>query len=92
VNPRKVATIKAKIEKLLKVGFIYPVALIEWVSNPVSINKKQGNIQMCMNFWDLNKYCPKYNFPTYFNDQILDECEGSKIFSFMDGFWVITRS
>jgi hypothetical protein len=39
-----------------------------------------------MDFQDLNKACPKDNFPTPFIDQILDECAGSKFFSFMDGF------
>ena len=27
VNPHKVAVVKAEVEKLLKVGFIYPIAL-----------------------------------------------------------------
>ena len=40
VHPRKATTIKAEIEKLLKVGFIYPVPLTEWVSNVVLVNKK----------------------------------------------------
>ena len=40
VNPRKAPAIKAEIEKLLKDGFIYPVLLKEWVSNPISIDKK----------------------------------------------------
>jgi hypothetical protein len=40
-----------------------------------------------MDFRDLNKACPKDNFSTRFNDQILDECAGSEIFSFMDGFF-----
>ena len=31
VHPRKAVAIKAEIEKLLKVGFIYPVPLMEWV-------------------------------------------------------------
>jgi hypothetical protein len=39
-----------------------------------------------MDFRDLNKACPKENFPTPFIDQIIDECVGSEIFSFMDGF------
>jgi hypothetical protein len=37
---RKATTIKAEVEKLLKVGFIYPVQLTQWVSNPVPVNKK----------------------------------------------------
>jgi hypothetical protein len=40
VNPKKATTIKVEVEKLLKVGFIYPVHLTQWVSNPVLVNKK----------------------------------------------------
>ena len=40
MNPRKAPTIKAEIEKLLKAGFIYPVPLMEWVSNPILVDKK----------------------------------------------------
>ena len=87
MNPRKAPTIKAEIEKLLKAGFIYPVPLTEWVSNLVPIDKKQGVICICTNFYDLNHAYPKDNFPTPFNDQILDECVGSEVFSFMDGFF-----
>ena len=39
-NPRKAAVIKAEIEKLLNVSFIYPVPLTEWVSNPIPFDKK----------------------------------------------------
>jgi hypothetical protein len=39
-----------------------------------------------MNFHDLNKACPKDNFPTPFIDQIVDECIGCEVFYFMDGF------
>jgi hypothetical protein len=35
---------------------------------------------------NLNKDCHKDNFPMPFIDQILDECAGSEIFYFMDGF------
>ena len=86
VNPRKVPAIKAKVEKLLNVGFIYLVPLTEWVSIPILVNKKKGTIRVCMEFHDLNKACPKDNFPMPFIDQILDECAGSEIFSFIDGF------
>jgi hypothetical protein len=53
---------------------------------PIPVNKKQGTIHVCMDFRDLNKACPKDNFPTPFIDQILDECTRSEVFSFMDGF------
>jgi hypothetical protein len=86
VHPRKAATIKLEVEKLLKAGFIYPVALTEWVSNPVPIDKKGGSIRVCVDYRDINKACPKDNFPTPFVDQIVDDCAGSEIFSLMDGF------
>ena len=86
VHPQKFASIKAEIEKLLKVGFIYPVPLTEWVSNIVPVNKKQDTIRVCIDVTDLNKACPKNNFPTLHIDQIIDNYAGSVIFSFMDGF------
>ena len=78
---------KAKIEKLLKAGFIYPIALMEWVSNPVPVDKKQGTIRVCTDFKNLNKTCPKDNYPTPFIDQIINACAGSELLSFMDGFF-----
>ena len=86
VNLHKVGAIKAKVEKLSKVSFIYPIALIEWVSNPVPVDKKQGTICICTDFHDLNKYYPKDNYPTPFIDQIIDTYVGVSFFSFMDGF------
>jgi hypothetical protein len=74
------------VEKLLNVGFIYPVPLNEWVSNLIPVNKKQRTIRVCMEFHDLNKSCPNDNFPTPFIDQILDEYARSEVLSFMDGF------
>ena len=81
--------VKAEVEKLLKASFIYPIALTEWVSNLVPINKKQGTICICTDFRNLNKACPKDNYPTPFIDQIIDACAGSEVFSFMDGFSLV---
>jgi hypothetical protein len=68
VNPRKAVAIKAEVEKLLKAGFIYPIHLTQWVSNPMLVDKKQGTIRVCTDFCDLNKACPKDNYPTPFID------------------------
>ena len=45
VHQRKVVAIKAEIEKLLKEGFIYPVPLMEWVSNVVPVNKSRAPLE-----------------------------------------------
>ena len=87
VHPWKATAIKAEVENFLKVGFISPVLLMEWVSNIVYVNKKQGTIQAYIDFQDLNKAYPKDNFLNPHIDQIIDNCVGSVIFSFMDGFF-----
>ncbi|MCY6524851.1 hypothetical protein, partial [Actinobacillus pleuropneumoniae] len=46
IHPQKAAAIKAEVEKLLKAGFIYPIPLMDWVSNIVPVNKKQGTIRI----------------------------------------------
>lgn len=50
------------------------------------MDKKQGTIQVCIDFRDLNKACPKDNYPMLFIDQIVDECAGNEIFLFMNRF------
>ena len=52
VNPRKAAAVKVEVEKLLKADFIYPIALTEWVSNPVPVDKNQGTIRVYTEFRD----------------------------------------
>jgi hypothetical protein len=85
-NPRKATIIKDEVEKILKAIFIYPVPIIEWVSNPILVDKNKGTISICMDFHDMNKACPSDKFPTYLIDQIIDECVLSEIFSIVDGF------
>jgi hypothetical protein len=51
-----------------------------------SCQQKSRNYTCFMDFRYLNKACLKDNFPTPFIDHIFDECERSKIISFMDGF------
>ena len=68
VHPRKAAAIKAKVEKLLNAGFIYAIPLTEWVSNIVPVDKKQGTIRVCVDYHDINRACPKENYPTPFID------------------------
>ena len=45
VHPKKVDAIKEKFEKLLRVGFIYPIPLTEWVSNIVPVMKNKEPLE-----------------------------------------------
>ena len=41
---------------------------------------------MCVDFRDLNKACPKDDFPLPHIDVIVDSAASSAMYSFMDGF------
>lgn len=77
--------VKKEIEKLLEVGFIRSIDYSEWMANIVPIKKPTGEIRMCTNFRDLNKACPKDDFPLANIDMIIDSLAGYEM-SFMDGF------
>eukprot|EP00253_Pinus_taeda_P021097 PITA_21097 len=87
VHPRKAVAIKVEVEKILKEGFIYPIPFTDWISNIILVAKNQGTIRVCVDYRDINRARPKDNYATPFIDQFIDECTGSEIFSFMDGFY-----
>ena len=78
--------IKEEVTKQLKVGFIKPIGQAEWVANVVPVPKKDGKVRMCVDFRDLNKACPKDDFPLPHIVVLVDNTAGSALMSFMDGF------
>jgi len=48
--------------------------------------KKNGQIRCCVDFLDLNKACPKDDFPLPNMDLFIDATAGHEMFSFMDGY------
>ena len=78
--------VKEEIDKLLNIGFIYPVPFSEWVSPIVIVPKKNGKIRICQDFRALNKATKKDYFPLPFTDAILDAVAGHECYSFLDGF------
>lgn len=53
---------------------------------PVKKKNGHGQIKVCVDFRDLNKACPKYEFPLPHIDTLVDTTSGHQTFSFMDGF------
>ena len=58
----------------------------EWLANVVSVPKKDGKVRMCVDFRDLNKTIPKYDFPLPHIYIFVDSITGHALLSFMDGF------
>jgi hypothetical protein len=80
------AQITQEVKKLLSTGFIKPIQHPWWLSNIVPVKKKNGQIQCCVDFRNLNKVCPKDEFPLPNMDLLIDSAAGHAMFSFMDGF------
>ena len=62
-HPDIEAQIIKEVQKLLAVGFIRPIEHSKWLSNIVPIKKKNGQMRCCVDFRNLNKACPKDEFP-----------------------------
>jgi ribonuclease HI len=80
------AQITQEVKKLLAAGFIKPIQHPRWLLNIVPVKKKNGQIRCCVDFRNLNKACPKDEFPLPNMDLLIDSAAGSAMFSFMDGF------
>uniref|UniRef100_A0A2N9HCW8 Integrase catalytic domain-containing protein n=1 Tax=Fagus sylvatica TaxID=28930 RepID=A0A2N9HCW8_FAGSY len=85
-HPEVEAQITQEVKKLLSVGFIKPILHPRWLSNIVPVKKKNGQIRCCVDFHNLNKACPKDEFPLPNMDLLIDSAAGHAMFSFMDGF------
>ncbi|KAG9442623.1 hypothetical protein H6P81_018477 [Aristolochia fimbriata] len=82
--PELVPEIEKEVDKLLKADFIREVKYPSWISNIVPVKKKNGQIRVCVDFRDLNKACPKDDFPLPITELMVDATTGHKALSFMD--------
>ena len=71
---------------MLAAGFIKPIQHSHWLSNIVQVKKKNVQIRCCVDFRNLNRVCPKDEFPLPKMDLLIDSAAGSAMFSFMDEF------
>ena len=77
-----------EVNKLKQARAIKEVFYSEWLANTVVVKKKKKNRkwQVCVDFTDLNKSCPKYPFPMPRIDQLVDATVGHPRMSFLDAF------
>ncbi|XP_071718921.1 uncharacterized protein [Rutidosis leptorrhynchoides] len=52
-----------EVTKLVRAEILREVQYQSWIANPVLVKKPDGSWRMCIDFKDLNKACPKYNYP-----------------------------
>jgi hypothetical protein len=66
-----------KVKRLLSAGVIKEVTYQEWLANTVMVKKANGKWSMCIDFTDLNKACPKDEFPLPRIDSLVDAAANS---------------
>ena len=84
--PERQKAINEEVGKLLQAGAIREVEYPEWLANVVLVKKENGKWRPCIDFTDINKACPKDNFPLPKIDLIVDATAGHELLSFMDAF------
>jgi hypothetical protein len=73
-----------KVKRLLSAGVIREVTYPEWLVNTVMVKKANGKWRMCIDFTDLNKACPKGEFPLPRIDSLVDAAASSELMSLLD--------
>jgi hypothetical protein len=73
-----------KVKRLLSAGVIREVKYPEWLANTVMVMKANGKWRMCIDFTDLNKACPKDEFPLPRIDSLVDAAASSELMSLLD--------
>ena len=86
LRPEWAEKIREEIAKHIQANFLEVVDYPQWLANIVPVPKKDGKVRMCVDFRDLNKACPKDDFPLPYIDVIVDSAASSVMYSFMDGF------
>ena len=82
MNPMLREIVKEELQKLLKVGFIYPISDSQWVSPLVVVPKKNGKWRIYVDYRELSKASLKDYFSLPFIDHVLDALDGKIIFPF----------
>ena len=78
--------IAEEVRKLLEADFIQEVYYPDWLANVVMVKKANGKWRMCVDFTNLNKACPKDNYPLPRIDTLVDSTARHQLLSFMDAF------
>jgi hypothetical protein len=75
---------KNKVKRLLSAGVIREVTYQEWLANTVMVKKANGKWRMCIDFTNINKACPKDEFPLPRTDSLIDAATTLELMSLLD--------
>jgi hypothetical protein len=73
-----------KVKRLISVGVIREVTYPKWLANTVMVKKANGKWRMYIDFTDLNKACPKDEFPLSRINSLIDAAPTLELMSLLD--------
>jgi hypothetical protein len=86
MNPNYVQRVKKGFDKLLDAQFIFPIETTQWLSPLVIVPKKNGKLNIFVDYRKLNSQTKKDPFSLPFLDLVLDIVVRHEMYSFMDGY------
>jgi hypothetical protein len=86
MSEEKVEAAKDEVQRLLDAGFIRVATYPQWLANVVIVRTKNGKWWMCTDFTDLNKCCPKDDFPIVRIIKIVDSTTCCEMMALLDCF------
>lgn len=78
--PAELKELKEQLQELLDKGFISP-SVSPWGAPVLFVKKKDGTMQMCIDYRELNKITIKNKYPLPRIDDLFDQLQGAQIFS-----------
>jgi hypothetical protein len=73
-----------EVKRLFSAGVIREVKYPEWLANTVMVKKANDKWRMCIDFTNLNKACPKDEFPLPRIDSLVGAAASSELMSILD--------
>ena len=94
IAPPLLEEVQENLQDMLDGGAIRP-SKSPWCNAIVLVQKKDGTLQFCINFWRLNSRTKKDSFPLPRMQETMESMVGARFFSSMDlksGFWQVRMS
>ena len=91
IPPLLVEEVRNHLQEMLESGAIRP-SQSAWCNTVVLVQKKDGNLWFCINFFHLNAHTKKDSWPLPRIQEVLESLVGAGLFSCLDlksGFWQI---
>ena len=81
--PLELQELKIQLQELLEQGFVQP-STSPWGAPILFVKKKDGTLQMCVDYRELNQVTVKNKYPLPHIEELFDQLRGAKVFSKLD--------